>query len=302
MPSLCSIGRQDEQTGNDSRAPAKALADDLRSQANLLVELAKGRLDRHQLCLDLDDEERARVPAPGHQVDGASLAILGVRHLGDDLPAPGRERSRDGANQRSMALIEQSGDDAAPPREVEPHGGVQGVEDHSQGSHGRASDLAALEGRDGRLAHACPRCQVALTPTATPAQEPDGAADRQIIHGGSIATVALPALIPDLPRTFAGDVCGVAVRGRGGVARGGVRGARRGCTVARRRGAARRGVAGAASAAGSAGSAGSAARGKRSRGHEDMPSAGFANWPRTGLAGVRVNEFRIARTMADLSS
>ena len=146
MPPLRSIGRQDEQPGSGSRAPTEPPADDLRSQSDLLVELAEGRLDGHQLCLDLDDEECARVRVPRGQVDGAPLAVFRVRQLGDDLPAPARERSRDRADERRMPFIEESGDDPAPPRDLEPRSGIQGIEDRSHGSQGRAVDLAALEG------------------------------------------------------------------------------------------------------------------------------------------------------------
>jgi hypothetical protein len=45
-----------------------------------------------------------------------------------------------------VAFVEQSGDDPAPPRDVEPRGGIKGIEDRSHGSQGRAIDLAALEG------------------------------------------------------------------------------------------------------------------------------------------------------------
>ena len=204
MTPLRSIGRQDDQPANDSRAPTEPLDDDPGSQPDLLVDLAEGRLDGYQLCLDLDDEERARGEVPAHQVDGAPLAILGVRQLGDDVPAPARERSCDGADEGSVAFIEEPRDDPAPPRDLEPRGGIKGVEDHSHGLQWRGIDLAALEGRDGRLAHACTVGQVPLTPASTPAQELDGPAYRQVVHGGSIATASLPALTSDLPGTFAG--------------------------------------------------------------------------------------------------
>ena len=77
-------------------------------QPDLLVELAERRLDRHELRLDLDDEQRRGWLVPGEEVDGAPLAPLRIGHLGGASASRGLEPLLGCSQQRSVTLVEDS--------------------------------------------------------------------------------------------------------------------------------------------------------------------------------------------------
>ena len=106
-PALGPILRQDEQPA-DGRRPPSEWSSDAASQAELLVELPEGRLERCELALDLDHEEACRSRVPGEEIHRAALAELGIRDLGGDDPADRLEPGSAGSENPGVALVDQA--------------------------------------------------------------------------------------------------------------------------------------------------------------------------------------------------
>ena len=78
------ILRQHEEPRDHGRIPAEAFARDPGRKADLRIVATKCLLDRGELGLELDHQQRARRLVPGQQVDGPALAEYRVGDLGLD--------------------------------------------------------------------------------------------------------------------------------------------------------------------------------------------------------------------------
>ena len=181
---LGAIGGKHDHASHDPRSPAKPLTRDVRRQPELLVVLAQRGLDRDQLRLHLNHEQRLRTHMPSEEIDGAALAEDRVRHLRADLPAPPGEVAGNRPDQRGVSLVEQPVQEAALPPHIEPGRCPERSEDRTHGSKRRAVEPTPLDERHEPLAHARPLGEVQLAQALLLSKESDGPTDRRVVHGG----------------------------------------------------------------------------------------------------------------------
>jgi hypothetical protein len=175
-PPLRSILGQDQQPGHERRSPAEPGCHDRRRQSDLLVVLAKGRLDRGDLGLDLHDDKAVRPRMPAQEIDRAALAPLRVRHLCDGLPVEVAQPARRRIDEGGVPSIEQ-------PVNIRPQSADIGLEGQAEDGHDppRRRDpdpggATLLEVRDEGPADASPRRQVDLAPATPMAKDPNESA------------------------------------------------------------------------------------------------------------------------------
>ena len=82
---LSPVLRQDQEPGDHRRRPTER-SGNRRPEAQLFAVLAQGLLNRNELSLDFNDQQRSRWFVPGQDVDGSALAALGVGDLGFGFP------------------------------------------------------------------------------------------------------------------------------------------------------------------------------------------------------------------------
>jgi hypothetical protein len=182
---------QDETSGGNVGSPSKTLGGDCRRKAQLLVMPPKRLLDGHELGLDLDDQECPRRGVPRQQVHRTSLAVHGVRDLGVNRPASGRQQVRDEPDQPGMSFVDQPIQIAAPPAQ---HADVFGIEGRRDPLKSQDLDLAgapSLDDRDQRLREPTSIGQVPLPPTTSLAERPIPDSEPDMIHRGRSWTAAL---------------------------------------------------------------------------------------------------------------
>lgn len=144
----CRALRKHDDPRHRRRVPAEPLPGDLRSVADLDVERSKEPIQRAQLGLDFDHEQRRLFEVPSEHVDRASVAIDGERHLDLGDPAQALEDLDDETDQPRMDLVEES----IEPRALIPGNKIESrsnsVERRAKLVYGYIAQLAALEHDD----------------------------------------------------------------------------------------------------------------------------------------------------------
>ena len=118
-----------EQPGYPGGSPAEPLEADAAGQPHLGIVSAERLLDRGQLGLELDDQQRPRARVPREQIDRAALAIHREGHLGRDLPARRLQHSSRRFSEACMPGVEEAVEVAAAPPHEQDEIRVQGPDD-----------------------------------------------------------------------------------------------------------------------------------------------------------------------------
>jgi hypothetical protein len=151
-------------------------------EPGLLAVLAERFLERDEVGLDLDDEDRATCRVPSQQVDRASLAVDRAGHLRPDEPAERLEHPCGPSDELSVAFIDQAIEVAAAPLDRQADLCIQRGRDASDLGDRHASEVAALEPGHEVLRHSSPCRHVRLPPAKSVADRPKRPADPRILH------------------------------------------------------------------------------------------------------------------------
>jgi hypothetical protein len=201
VSACCPAFLDHEQPGYCGGSPAEPLEADAAGQPHLRVVSTEHLLDRGQLRLELDDEQRPRARCH-EKIDRAALAEDRERNLRRDLPArrlqePGRRFS-----EACMPGVEKAVEVAAAPAHEQDEIRVQGLDDSRERRQREPLDAAPLDERDHRLRHAGLRRQLPPGPAEPMPQRPGGSTDPNVAHARRMAPGAYPPLTRGLPATY----------------------------------------------------------------------------------------------------
>lgn len=158
---------------------------------------AKRLLDRSDLGLHLDDQQRPGRCVPCQDVDRAPLTGDRVRDLGDRFPAKGDEQRRDHLSDRGVAFVDHAVKITGPPSNAYDHVGLEHAEYPSDRRHRHAVHVATLEQRDRRLRGAGTAGDVVLRQPKAMPQHACDAANLRTCHLTIVANAASPAITSD---------------------------------------------------------------------------------------------------------
>jgi hypothetical protein len=144
--------RQNEEARGAAAPPAEPLGGEAPGETHLLVVLPQRRLDREQLGLDLDDEERAGLGVIGQDVDRAGLTSKCIGRFDLDRPADSPQSSRRRGDQLSVAGIEQPIQLAAAPSHADLKLCIERSKDARESPNPDSIGMAALDERHDLLA------------------------------------------------------------------------------------------------------------------------------------------------------
>jgi hypothetical protein len=123
---------QDEEARRGRGSPTDALSRNLAREANLFVVTPESLLDRRQLGLDLDHEERARGAVKAEHVDGPAFAIDSVGDLDPRFPAVPPKKADHRADHPGVTIIKGSVECAAAPADFDLTSSIERAQDRSE--------------------------------------------------------------------------------------------------------------------------------------------------------------------------
>lgn len=194
VPAWSRLVGEHQQPGEVRRPPPEALGDDLRCQPNLRVVTPQRLLDRRDLRLDLDHEQRSARGVPCHQVDRPALAEDGKGHLGPRLPAERFQATRDSADERRMTLVHQPVQLAGAEPQLHAQLGAERPRMSSQSPHRHVLDPPAFDQRDDVLADPRPVGDVLLAPGQAMPKHPEASPQPDVVHHDILGRTASPGL------------------------------------------------------------------------------------------------------------
>jgi len=186
--------RQHQQPRRRHSPPSEAFIGDPRRQPDLLIVLAQCRLDRHELCLDLDHEECPRGRVPRKKVDRAAFAVYGVRDLGLRGPAACLQQLGHATQDCGMAFVEQTIELSASPAKGDHQVRIERAGDRSDAAYRHVTDASTLDPGHHIPAFAGMRGEIRLSPTTVVAEGPDPPTDPRAVHRPSVTRPDHPAL------------------------------------------------------------------------------------------------------------
>jgi hypothetical protein len=182
--------RKDQQPCDGGWIPSEALSGDPGSEANFRVVSSQRLLDRRELGLELDYQERARRFVPGKQVDRAAFAIDRIRHFRLDRPASFHESFDHCLSQRCVPSIEQVVERSTSPSDDDNDLRVKHTEETAETPQRHAFDPAAFQERDFVLTARGLACDVLLAQPESLAEDTRDPSDSEVVHGPTMASGA----------------------------------------------------------------------------------------------------------------
>lgn len=174
--------RKDEQAGHRPGRPAQLIPRNGSSQAPLGVVSPQRFLDRGQLRLHLDDEDRLCRPMPREQIDRPTLSPDRERDLWPNLPAQPFQPLADATDERRMALVEEPVKLAASPTDRHDEVRIEGADDRVQAVERHPVDPPALHVRHDVLADAGSLADILLPPRPVVPESPYHSPDALAVH------------------------------------------------------------------------------------------------------------------------
>lgn len=141
----------DEHPTHGFCSHVKPIEQDLPSEPTLDVETADRVVDGRQLGLDLDDDTDRAGRLKRKDVDRSTLAELGERDLDLDQPAEADQLVCCLTDKQRVALVQQTIDLAAPPRNHRVKARVDGCECRAERANRERGEVTALDQRNGLL-------------------------------------------------------------------------------------------------------------------------------------------------------
>ena len=179
------------------RLPAEPLRDTT-GQPDPSIHRCHQRLWIDQLGLELDDQQAPCRCVPGQDVDDTSFAVYGEADFGSPLPpATTAEQSRQCLMQVGVRGAGDSVDLRALPAESDVHGGTKGIRHRAQRVDPCSAEPAALQAAHRFPPYCRPTGHVRLAQPLAHAQDPQGVADADVVHAGSMYRAACRRLDGD---------------------------------------------------------------------------------------------------------
>jgi hypothetical protein len=147
---------------------------------------------RHQIAhvdqqrLQFDDQQRPSRGVPRHDVDHATLAVIGERDLRCYLPAEGCQLSGHEFVKSSMPSVQHLVEVAASPPEDRVEPDLEGVRDLLERVDGHPPDVPVLDPDDRGPGHAGTRGDVLLPQAQLQSDGSIRHADPDAVHGGRL--------------------------------------------------------------------------------------------------------------------
>ena len=128
------------------------------------------------------------------QVDRATLAVHGERHLDPDDPTERPQPIRNGTNEERMTLIQESVDGPAAPGDRSLETRFDDGEDGSNRPLRQPIEMTTLDQGHGRLGNGRGRRDVLLAQAALTAERTQDSADPDIVHGRILKRPTYPVV------------------------------------------------------------------------------------------------------------
>jgi len=140
--------RQNQHLANRQRMPAVALGTDCGREPRLGIQWAQRALERPELGLDFDDDERPGRSVPGQNVDRAALPMTRKCDLELDRPTMPAQKAADCRRHGRVSFVVQPIQSCATPIDPDPHDRSHGGKATIQFGHGDAREVVVLQLRD----------------------------------------------------------------------------------------------------------------------------------------------------------
>ncbi len=184
---------QDQKSRGCGSGPTEPFLGNPMGQTYLFVVPTERLLDRGQLGLDLDHDQRAGWPMEAENIDRPALAVDGIRDFDRRLPRVRAKCCHRFPNQLGVAFVQRAVEAAASPTDIEFAASVEGRDDAPDPAQRKAVEVAALEERYRGLGQVRRCSQVRLAPAASTAQRPDDQSDSLIVHVEIVAGAPYPS-------------------------------------------------------------------------------------------------------------